>query len=77
MKAPTTQSRPVMKSFPHGWHAAPGGIKPTFLREHGHEVIDPALDDDDFSVAIRTAQHAYDKGQPDVVVAYPWRCGSP
>ena len=54
--------------FLTGWHAAPGGIKPTFLREHGHEVIEPVLDDEDFSVAIRTAQHAYDEGQPDVVV---------
>lgn len=69
MKAPTTSSRQVMKIlFFTGWHAAPGGIKPTFLREHGHEVVDPALDDDDFSVAIRTAQHAYDEGQPEVVV---------
>jgi hypothetical protein len=54
--------------FLTGWHAAPGGTKPMFLREHGHEVIDPVLDDDDFSVAIRTAQHAYDECQPDVVV---------
>jgi uncharacterized protein len=54
--------------FLTGWHAAPGGIKPTFLREHGHEVIEPVLDDEDFSVAIRTAQHAYDVGQPDAVV---------
>jgi hypothetical protein len=54
--------------FLTGWHAAPGGIKPTFLREHGHEVIDPVLDDDDFSVAVRAAQHAYGECQPDVVV---------
>jgi len=54
--------------FLTGWHAAQGCIKPTFLREHGHEVIEPVLDDEDFSVAIRTAQHAYDVGQPDVVV---------
>jgi hypothetical protein len=54
--------------FLTGWHAAPGGIKPTFLREHGHEVIEPVLDNEDFSVAIHTAQHAYDEGQTDVVV---------
>ena len=61
--------RPVMKIlFLTGWHAAPGGIKPTFLREHGHEVIEPVLDDDDFTVAVRTAQHTYDECQPDVVV---------
>jgi hypothetical protein len=54
--------------FLTGWHAPPGGIKPTFLREHGHEVIEPVLDNDDFSVSVRTAQHAYDKCQPDVVV---------
>jgi hypothetical protein len=54
--------------FLTGWHAATGGIKPTFLREHGHEVIDPVLDDDEFSVAVRTAQDAYDELQPDVVV---------
>ena len=64
-----TQSKPVMRIlFLTGWHAAPGGIKSTFLREHGHEVIEPLLDDEDFSVAIRTAQHAYDVGQPNAVV---------
>jgi hypothetical protein len=54
--------------FLTGWRAPPGGVKPTFLREHGHEVIEPKLDDEDFSVALRTAQHAYDEGQPDVVL---------
>lgn len=54
--------------FLTGWHAAPGGIKPTFLREHGHEVIEPVLDDDDFDAAVRTAQQAYDEGQPHVVI---------
>ena len=27
--------------FLHGWHSVPGGVKPTFLARHGHEVINP------------------------------------
>jgi len=54
--------------FLHGWHSVPGGVKPTYLKDHGHEVINPALDDDDFSIAIRTAQDAFDQHQPQVVV---------
>lgn len=54
--------------FLTGWQAASGGIKPTFLREHGHEVIEPDLDDDNFSVAVQTAQQAYNEGPPDVVL---------
>lgn len=54
--------------FLHGWHSAPGGVKPTYLKEHGHEVINPALDDDDFVAAVATAQAEFDKHQPQVVV---------
>ena len=25
--------------FLHGWHSVPGGVKPTYLMEHGHAVI--------------------------------------
>ena len=25
--------------FLHGWQSVPGGVKPTFLARHGHEVI--------------------------------------
>ena len=31
--------------FLHGWHSVPGGVKPTYLQDHGQEVINPALDD--------------------------------
>lgn len=41
--------------FLHGWHSVPGGVKPTYLKDHGHEVINPALDDDDFAAALVTA----------------------
>ena len=54
--------------FLHGWHSVVGGVKPTFLKNAGHEVINPALDDDDFDLAVRTAQAEYDQHQPDVIV---------
>jgi predicted esterase YcpF (UPF0227 family) len=54
--------------FLHGWRSVPGGVKPTYLAEHGHEVINPALPDDDFAEALRIAQAEYDKHQPDVIV---------
>lgn len=54
--------------FLHGWQSVPGGVKPTYLKENDHEVINPKLDDDDFDLAVRTAQAAYDLHQPDVIV---------
>jgi hypothetical protein len=54
--------------FLHGWQSVPGGVKPTFLAQHGHEVINPKLPDDDFAEAVRIAQEACDKHQPAVVV---------
>jgi alpha/beta superfamily hydrolase len=54
--------------FLHGWHSVPGGVKPTYLKDHGHEVINPALDDDDFAAAVATAQAEFDRHQPQVVV---------
>jgi hypothetical protein len=54
--------------FLHGWHSAPGGVKPTYLKDHGHEVVNPALDDDDFAAALATAQAEFDKHNPQVVV---------
>lgn len=54
--------------FLHGWHSVVGGVKPTFLKNAGHEVINPALDDDNFDLAIRIAQAEYDQQKPDVIV---------
>lgn len=54
--------------FLHGWHSVPGGVKPTYLKEHGQTVINPALPDDDFTEAVRIAQAEFDQHQPDVVV---------
>jgi hypothetical protein len=54
--------------FLHGWQSTPGGLKPTCLKDHGHEVLNPALPDDDFDAAVRTAQSEFDRHKPDVVV---------
>ena len=54
--------------FLHGWQSTPGGRKPTYLKDHGHAVLNPALPDDDFDAAVRIAQAEFDQHQPDVVV---------
>jgi pimeloyl-ACP methyl ester carboxylesterase len=54
--------------FLHGWQSTPGGVKPTYLAQYGHEVLNPALPDDDFDAAVRIAQAEFDRGKPDVVV---------
>jgi alpha-beta hydrolase superfamily lysophospholipase len=54
--------------FLHGWQSTPGGVKPTYLKDHGHEVLNPALPDDDFDAAVRIAQAEYDRHHPDVIV---------
>jgi hypothetical protein len=54
--------------FLHGWQSVPGGVKPTYLAAHGHDVINPKLPDDDFAEAVGIAQATFDKHRPDVVV---------
>src|SRR6266487_3869924 len=54
--------------FLHGWRSVPGGVKPSFLARHGHEVVNPALPDEDFNSAVRIAQAEFDRHHPDVVV---------
>ena len=54
--------------FLHGWTSTPGGAKPTYLKSHGHEVLNPALPDNDFAAAVRIAQAEFDGHRPDVVV---------
>ncbi len=54
--------------FLHGWQSVPGGVKPTHLAQHGHEVFNPKLPDEDFEAAVRVAQAEFDKHQPQAVV---------
>src|ERR1700737_4414392 len=54
--------------FLHGWNPVPGGVKPTYLKDHGHEVINPALPHEDFAEAVRIAQAEFDQHRPQVIV---------
>jgi hypothetical protein len=54
--------------FLHGWRSVPGGVKPTYLAEHGHTVLNPALPDEDFDQAVRVARAEFDRHRPEVVV---------
>jgi hypothetical protein len=54
--------------FLHGWQSVPGGVKPTYLQDHGHEVVNPKLPDDDFAGAVHIAQAEFDTHRPQVVV---------
>jgi hypothetical protein len=67
--SPIIEYNALMKIlFLHGWKSVPGGVKPTFLAQHCHEVINPKLPDEDFTAAIKVAQAEFDKLQPNVVV---------
>ena len=52
----------------HGWESTPGGVKPTYLRAHGHQVIEPALPHDDYPESIRIAEAFCLEHRPDVIV---------
>jgi hypothetical protein len=55
---------PMRILFLHGWQSVPGGVKPTYLAQHGHEVINPKLPDEDFTAAVKITQNEFDKYQP-------------
>jgi enamine deaminase RidA (YjgF/YER057c/UK114 family) len=54
--------------FLHGWQSVPGSVKPTFLKDRGHTVINPQLPDEDFAEAVRIAEGEFKKHRPDVIV---------
>ena len=54
--------------FLHGWNSKTGGVKPTYLAEHGHSVLNPSLPDESFAESVRIAQAEFDRHQPSVVV---------
>jgi alpha-beta hydrolase superfamily lysophospholipase len=64
-----------MRILFHGGQSVPGGVKPTYLAQQGHQVINPKLPDEDFAEAVRIAQAEYDRHLPAVVVG-PSRGGA-
>jgi len=64
------QTFPIEEMFPmrilflHGWTSVAGGVKPTFLKDHGHTVFNPKLPEE----AVQIAQEEFDKHKPHVVV---------
>lgn len=52
----------------HGLHSKPGGVKPTFLRSIGVDVINPHLPDEDFEESVARARLAFEANRPEVVV---------
>lgn len=54
--------------FLHGTGSKPEDVRASYLIQHGHDVLNPALPDDDFDEVVRIAQAEYDHGRPDVVV---------
>lgn len=53
--------------FLHGFNSTISGVKPTYLKDHGHSVFQPKLPDDFFE-AVWIAQVEFDRHHPDVVV---------
>jgi alpha-beta hydrolase superfamily lysophospholipase len=54
--------------FLHGWNSVVSGVKPSYLAQHGHEILNPALPDEDFAESVRIAQAEFDRHDPAVIV---------
>lgn len=54
--------------FLHGLDAVPGGFKPMYLREHGFDVLNPALPRESLGESVRIAREEYERERPQVVV---------
>jgi len=53
-EGPNSQIQPNVKAY--GWQSTTSGLEPTYLSDHGHEVLNPGLPDGDFDAAVRTTQ---------------------
>ncbi len=54
--------------FLHGSGSRPGGQKPSWLLENGHEVLNPQLPDESFEESVRISQQLVDVEDPEIIV---------
>lgn len=54
--------------FLHGWTSVPGGVKPTHLRAAGHEVLNPAIPDEDFAACLEIGNRLLTEHSIEVIV---------
>src|SRR5205807_1720530 len=66
--AESDNCQPMKILFLHGWQSVPGGVKPTYLADHGHTVINPKLPDENFDQAVWIAQAEFNRHRPEAVV---------
>lgn len=52
----------------HGWQSVPGGVKPAHLKQAGHQLLEPALPDEDFDAAVRIAEGWLAENGADLIV---------
>lgn len=62
-----TEGKDMKVLLLHGWFST-GETKHSSLLAMGHDVIKPSLNNIFFSSAVKSAQDAYDKYNPDVIV---------
>lgn len=54
--------------FLHGLNSKPNGSKARALKKAGFEVLNPALPNEPFNIAVKVAQDVINVNKPDVVV---------
>ena len=54
--------------FLHGLESKPNGTKSIYLKDRGHQVLDPSLPKSSFPESVEIAQREVDDEQPDIIV---------
>ena len=55
---------PTKILFRHSLSPTPGGVKPTYLAQPGHTVLNPKLPDDHFEETAKIVQDEFDREKP-------------